>query len=112
MRGLTVEEAAAQAGQRYGKLMVDPKVTADIADSLGLKKAEGAIVDEPQLDSPAAKAGIMAGDVITALGGSTVRDSRMLARSISEMAPGTSVRLGVLHNGNEAAPSMLRLSSN
>jgi serine protease Do len=32
-------------------------VTADIADSLGLKKAEGAIVDEPQVDSPAAKAG-------------------------------------------------------
>jgi polysaccharide export outer membrane protein len=31
VRGLTVEEAAAQAGQRYGKLMVDPKVTADIA---------------------------------------------------------------------------------
>jgi len=36
-------------------------VTADIADSLGMKKAEGAIVDEPQADSPAAKAGIVAG---------------------------------------------------
>jgi serine protease Do len=39
-------------------------VTADIADSLGMKKAEGAIVDEPQAGSPAAKAGIKAGDVI------------------------------------------------
>ncbi len=46
-------------------------VTADIADSLGLKKAEGAIVDEPQSDSPAAKAGIMAGDVITTLDGTS-----------------------------------------
>jgi serine protease Do len=76
-------------------------VTADIADSLGLKKAQGAIVDEPQNDSPAAKAGIMAGDVITTLDGATVTDSRMLARKIGAMAPGTSIKLGVLHNGSE-----------
>ena len=41
-------------------------VTADIADSLGLKKAEGALVAEPQANGPAAKAGIESGDVITA----------------------------------------------
>jgi S1-C subfamily serine protease len=51
-------------------------VTADIADSLGLKKAEGALVSEAQNDSPAAKAGIMAGDVITTLDGAAVKDSR------------------------------------
>jgi serine protease Do len=76
-------------------------VTADIADSLGLKKAEGAIVDEPQSDSPAAKAGIMAGDVITTLDGAAVIDSRTLVRKISTMAPGTSVKLGVLRDGSE-----------
>jgi serine protease Do len=76
-------------------------VTADIADSLGLKKAEGALVSEPQSDSPAAKAGIMSGDVITTLDDSPVKDSRMLARKIGSMAPGTSVKLGVLHNGSE-----------
>jgi serine protease Do len=76
-------------------------VTPDIANSLGLEKAEGAIVDEPQVDSPAAKAGIMAGDVITTLDGTTVTDSRMLARKMGAMAPGTSIRLGVLHNGNQ-----------
>jgi len=43
------------------------EVTADIADSLGLKKAEGALVAEPQSGSPAAKAGILAGDVPTAV---------------------------------------------
>jgi len=37
-------------------------VTADIADSLGLKKAEGALVAEPQANGPAAKAGIESGD--------------------------------------------------
>ncbi len=40
-------------------------VTKDIADSLGLKKAEGALVAEPQANGPAVKAGIEAGDVIT-----------------------------------------------
>ncbi len=74
-------------------------VTADIADSLGLKQARGAMVDNPQAGSPAAKAGIEAGDVITAVNGTDVKDSRDLARTISMMAPGTSVKLDVLHKG-------------
>ena len=76
-------------------------VTADIADSLGLKKAEGALVSEPQNDSPAAKAGIVAGDVITTLDGAAVKDAHALARKIGTMAPGTSVKLGVLRDGSE-----------
>jgi serine protease Do len=76
-------------------------VTAALADSLGMKDVHGAIVDEPQPDSPAAKAGIASGDVITALDGTAVKDSRDLARRISAMAPGTSVRLAVLRNGEQ-----------
>jgi serine protease Do len=74
-------------------------VTADIADSLGLKQAKGALVDNPQADSPAAKAGIEAGDVITSVNGTDVKDSRDLARTISVLAPGSSVKLDVLHKG-------------
>jgi serine protease Do len=74
-------------------------VTAEIANSLGMKQAEGAIVDEPQPNSPAIKAGIEAGDVITAVNGAPVKDSRDLARNISMMAPGSSVKLDVLHKG-------------
>jgi serine protease Do len=81
-------------------------VTFDIADSLGLKKAEGALVDEPQTGSPAAKAGIASGDVITAVDGAQVKDSRGLARTISMMAPGTSVKLAVLHNGQDRTVSL------
>jgi C-terminal processing protease CtpA/Prc len=40
-----------------------------------MKKAEGAIVEEPQAGSPAAKAGIMAGDVITAVDSTPVHVS-------------------------------------
>ncbi|HZP76716.1 MAG TPA: Do family serine endopeptidase [Pseudolabrys sp.] len=74
-------------------------VTPAIADSLGLKTAKGAIVDEPQPGSPAAKGGIEAGDVITALNGAPVKDSRDLARKVALMAPGTSIKLDVLRNG-------------
>jgi serine protease Do len=74
-------------------------VTADIADSLGLKKAEGALVAEPQANGPAAKAGIESGDVITAVNGESVKDARELARTIGGLAPGNSVKLNVLHKG-------------
>jgi serine protease Do len=76
-------------------------VTQDIADSLGLKKAEGALVAEPQKNSPAAKAGIVAGDVITAVDGKSVKDARDLARRIGSLAPKATVKLTVLHQGAE-----------
>ncbi|TMK43583.1 MAG: PDZ domain-containing protein, partial [Alphaproteobacteria bacterium] len=76
-------------------------VTADIADSLGLKKAEGALVAEPQANGPAAKAGIESGDVITAVNGDTVKDARELARTIGSIPPGNAVKLNVLHKGQE-----------
>ncbi|MFT4115851.1 Do family serine endopeptidase [Bradyrhizobium sp.] len=74
-------------------------VNADIADSLGLKDARGAIVDNPQDGSPAAKAGIEAGDVITAVNGTAIKDSRDLARTIATLTPGSSVKLDVFHKG-------------
>jgi serine protease Do len=76
-------------------------VTPEIADSLGIKKAEGALVAEPQSGSPAAKAGVKAGDIILSVNGDPVKDARGLARTISAMAPGTSVKLGILRDGKE-----------
>ena len=76
-------------------------VTSDIADSLGMKKAEGALVAEPQANGPAAKAGIESGDVITAVNGEPVKDARELARTIGALAPGNAVKLNVLHKGTD-----------
>ncbi|MBS0531855.1 MAG: Do family serine endopeptidase [Proteobacteria bacterium] len=76
-------------------------VTSDIADSLGMKKAEGALVAEPQANGPAAKAGIESGDVIKAVNGETVKDARELARTIGAFAPGTAIKLDVLHKGTD-----------
>ena len=81
-------------------------VTADIADSLGLKKAEGALVAEPQANGPAAKAGIESGDVITAVNGEMVKDARELARTIGSLAPGAAVKLNVLHKGKDTTVNL------
>jgi serine protease Do len=76
-------------------------VTDEIAESIGLKKAEGALVSDPQANGPAAKAGIEAGDVITAVNDAAVKDARDLAKQIGSMAPGTSVKLTVWRKGAE-----------
>jgi len=81
-------------------------VTADIAESLGMKSNDGALVAEPQAGSPAAKAGILAGDVITAVNGHPVNDARNLARQIGAMAPGATAKLTLLRKGSETTVSV------
>jgi serine protease Do len=76
-------------------------VTSGIAESLGMKNASGALVDEAQPDTPAAKAGVQAGDVITAVNGTAIKDSRTLAREISGMAPGSTAKLDILRKGEQ-----------
>ncbi len=76
-------------------------VTHDIADSLGLKDAKGAVIDEPQVDSPAAKAGLQSEDVVVAVNGNPVRDARDFARKIAADAPGSTVKLAVMRGGAE-----------
>jgi serine protease Do len=76
-------------------------VTAEIAESLGLKTQEGALVAEPQSGSPAVKAGIESGDVITSVNGAPVKDARDLAKKIGAQAPGETVKLGVVRKGAE-----------
>jgi serine protease Do len=51
--------------------------------------------------APAAKAGILSGDVIASLNGEALKDDRELARKVSEMAPGTQVKLGMIRQGKK-----------
>jgi serine protease Do len=81
-------------------------VTPDIADSLGMKSAHGAIVAQAQPGGPAADAGVNSGDVITAVNGAEVKDSADLARRIAMMAPGSKVELAIFHNGDQRTVSV------
>ena len=69
------------------------QVTPDIADSIGLKTASGALVAKENKDAPAAAAGVKIGDVITAVNGQSVADPRELARRIADLGPKKSVEL-------------------
>jgi len=100
----TVKDVVAQLKQHgavtrgWIGVQIQP-VTKDIADSLGLKETQGALVAEPQAGSPAEKAGIKAGDVITEVNGEGVKDPRELAKRIGAMSPGTSVKLTLKRAG-------------
>ncbi|MDP2121757.1 MAG: Do family serine endopeptidase [Hoeflea sp.] len=74
-------------------------VTSDIAESLGLAGSNGALVAEPQKGTPAEKAGIKAGDVVTAVDGDTVKGPRELAKMIAAMDPGKTVDITIWRNG-------------
>jgi len=74
-------------------------VTQDIADSIGLKTAAGAMVSQPEPNSPAVTAGLNAGDVIVAVNGTPIKDARGLAQSVAGIMPGTAVKLDVFHSG-------------
>jgi serine protease Do len=76
-------------------------ITPDLADSLGLKKPEGALIAEPQADSPASKAGLKAGDVVLSIDASPIKDARDLARKIAEMEPGATIKLAIMRKGSE-----------
>ena len=74
-------------------------VTKDLADSLGLGKAQGAVVGTVEDGSPAAKAGLEPGDVILRIDGRVVEGSADLSRTIRQLKPGTRINLGVVRGG-------------
>jgi serine protease Do len=74
-------------------------VTGDIAESVGLADPAGAIVTEPQAESPAAKAGIAAGDIIREVNGQKIDNPRRLAESIAALPPESKVTIGIWRNG-------------
>ncbi|KQT54234.1 serine protease [Aureimonas sp. Leaf454] len=73
-------------------------VTDDIAEAVGLSTDQGAIVTLPDSDTPATKAGIQTGDVITAINGETVNGPRELARKVAEYAPNTAIDVTIWRN--------------
>ena len=81
-------------------------VTAEIADSLGLRGTKGALVAEPQKGSPAIAAGIKSGDVITAVNGDSIDGPRELARKIAAYGPEKKVDLTIYRDGSEKTLSM------
>ena len=74
-------------------------VTPENSKFFDLKKAEGAVVTQVEPNSPAARAGLKTGDVITQLDGQSVSDAGELQVEVGQKRPGTTIKLGVMREG-------------
>ncbi len=86
--------------------VVIQEVTADLADSFGLDRPRGALVAQVQEDSPAARAGVQASDVILAFDGRAVENSGDLPRMVGMGKPNTKIPLEVWRRGKVQALSV------
>ncbi|MCC2673940.1 MAG: serine peptidase [Ramlibacter sp.] len=76
------------------------QVTRDVAESIGLGRAQGALVRSVESGSPADKAGVEAGDIITRFNGQPIDRASDLPRLVGNMKPGSRVGMTVFRRGS------------
>ena len=74
-------------------------MTPDLAKQFNLKDGEGILVGDVVEDSPAEKAGIERGDVITEFDGKEVKDVTTLRNMVAGTEPGKTVKVKLMHDG-------------
>lgn len=82
----------------YLGVQIQP-VTKDVADAVGMANTGGALVAAVTADTPAAHAGLKAGDIITSVGNETVKTPKDLSRLVADLSPGAKEALGVWRDG-------------
>jgi serine protease Do len=91
--------------QKYGKVtrgrlgVTVQSLTPDLAESFGLQKSQGALVNSVEPGSPAAKAGLAQGDVMLSVNGRTVDQAGDLSRLIADARPGSKVDIKIWRKG-------------
>lgn len=73
----------------------------DLADSLGLQRNRGEIIQSVQDDSAASRAGVRAGDIIISINGREVSSDQTVSYLVANLAPGAQVPITVLRDGRE-----------
>lgn len=81
-------------------------LTPDLAEALGLAEAQGAVVSSVEQDSPAADAGIQAGDVIVAIGKHQIRGSADLRNRVGLTPVGSQVEIAYLRDGRRGSATI------
>ena len=76
-------------------------IDSDLAASLNMPVARGAIVTSVAPGGPAEKAGIKRGDVITSINNQPTTDNNVLRNQVASLAPGATANVGVLRNGRD-----------
>ncbi|WP_295855940.1 DegQ family serine endoprotease [uncultured Xylophilus sp.] len=98
---IRVSEQLRQTGRvSRGRIGVEiAPVTKDVAESIGLGRPQGALVRGVQAGSPAEKAGVEAGDIITKFEGKTIEKTADLPRMVGSTKPGTKSTVTVFRRG-------------
>lgn len=87
---------------KRGRLgVVGQNLTNDLAKAFDLDITQGVVVAQVMDDSPAAKAGIQARDVITAVDGQAIKNFSDLARAVGLRTPGTEVKIALIRDGDK-----------
>ncbi len=95
-----MDEIIAHGKVRRGWLGLEPQdVTADIAKAFNLKQTRGVIIASMVNNGPAAKAGLMVGDIIIQLNTEPVTGVSQMMHDIASIPPQTAIRLKVLRGG-------------
>jgi serine protease Do len=100
----TVETLIRDGKVRHGYMGIGiSDVTPENAKFFHVENNEGAVVTQVEDGSPAAKAGLKVGDVITELDGQKVADASELQIQVGQKQPGTSIKLDVLRDGKNVS---------
>lgn len=82
-------------------------VTADIAETMGLENAKGALISDLTAGSPALKAGLRPGDTILKVDAAEISTARDLAKVIAQIAPGKKISLAIIRDGKPQTISVI-----
>ena len=90
-----------------GWIGVEPnELSPELADTFGAKASQGVIITGVLQDAPAARAGMLPGDVITAVQGQVVRNVAEMMTAVAALPPGQVAEFAVLRNGSETTLSI------
>jgi serine protease Do len=81
-------------------------LTPDLASAFGIPKRTGALIGSVVPAGPAAKSGLLPGDIITEAGGAVIVDARAFQRRVAEAEPGSQLKVSVTRRG-QAQPAMI-----
>ena len=96
----SAENGSTTFDRPYVGATFDP-VTSEVAEALGLDKARGALISQVQPGSPAEKAGMKPGEVVTAVNGIPVEHPDALGYRLTTVGIGGTARITVIDNGKE-----------
>jgi Do/DeqQ family serine protease len=101
-----VQELSSRGVVQRGWLGVEIQpLTPELAESFGAKGEQGVLINRVTPKSPAEKAGLRGGDILTVFQGKRVTGQKELQRQIAAMAPGSAVGIEILRDGKRATVS-------